>query len=557
MTRSTALYIVKLCSNLYKNFLSWQKLDKLNLRLSRLQTKTTPASNRRGNDDNSNNRKRELEQECVKTPELVSNARFVRLARGKYRPHHSRILAKLTEEELQLLENVKTSCRDLDSIRAAIQLRLKAHIGTRIPEDHDDSTYYMENGLRRVYPYYYLYQAFAKRRWTGKKLKTVLKTDFRDISDEQLDQRFADQRVLVNGNVVDTEYVLKNNDFITNRNHRHELPVLAAPIKILHKDRETIVINKPPSIPIHPCGRYRHNSILQIMRKEYDLSELKVVHRLDRLVSGILIFALNSSRANFLRNSIENRTVQKEYVCRVSGEFPSGRAEDDGEITVDQPLETVPGKIGVSVVLPAGKPSITKFKRLNYNGKTSAVLCKPMSGRMHQIRVHLQYLGHPIVNDSLYNCDSFGPDRGKNANYGKGIEQLSADILSKHRASTWLMYDSNDSDDDFKLVGSQADKYPPGDGSNTVPFLSEEERKETMAAISYFLTDESWKDSEPKWKFDQRKLINEPTCHDCRAEHRDPPKRSLFIYLHALKYFDTTWSYESELPIWAQDSWPY
>jgi len=516
----------------------------------------TSLSNKREHDC-SDHDDQEPDPKCAKTPEDVSNARFIRLTEGKHRHFQSKALAGLTEHELQLLENVKTSCRDLELIKAAIKLRLKIRLSVRIPEDHDDSTYYMENGLRRVYPYYYLYQAFAKHRWVGKKLKDVLRTEFRDISDDQLNQRFVNQTILVNGNTVDTEYVLKNNDFISNRNHRHELPVLATPIKILFRDRETVVINKPPSIPIHPCGRYRHNSILQIMRKEYNMPDLKVVHRLDRLVSGVLIFALNSTRANFFESSIKNRAVQKEYVCRVSGEFPLGDAENDGEITVDQPLEIIPGKIGISVVLPTGKPSVTRFKRLNYNGKTSAVLCKPMSGRMHQIRVHLQYLGHPIVNDSLYNCDSFGPDRGKNANYGKGIKQLSADIISKHRASTWIMSEGNDFIDDFEPIGSDTEKLALDNESKTVPFISEKERDETTAAISHFFTDESWKDLESKWKFDQEKLINEPTCYDCRARYHDPPNRSLFIYLHALRYSGTTWSYESELPVWAQDLWPY
>lgn len=70
-----------------------------------------------------------------------------------------------------------------------------------------------------------------------------------------------------------------------------------------------------------------------------------------------------------------------------------------------------------------GKESKTVFKRISTDGKTSLVQCEPLTGRTHQIRVHLQYLGYPIANDPLYNCDSFGPNIGKGGDYGEGTLQ--------------------------------------------------------------------------------------------------------------------------------------
>lgn len=91
---------------------------------------------------------------------------------------------------------------------------------------------------------------------------------------------------------------------------------------------------------------------------------------------------------------------------------------------MDQPIETISHKIGICIVSPKGKPSKTFFERLNYNGKSSTVLCKPMTGRMHQIRVHLQYLGYPIKNDNFYNSYSFGPSKGKGGDFGKSIDEV-------------------------------------------------------------------------------------------------------------------------------------
>lgn len=522
-------------------------------------------------DSTSTEKKRDHESEdthepktkLIKTDSDVSETNLANLKHGKGRPVPKGVLGKLTQEDVYLIENVKTNCTDLDKIKAAIQLRKKHRLCIRLPEDFEDSSYYIEKGLRRVYPYQYLYQSYTKRRWIGRKLKDIMKEEFRDLPDNQLTWRFEQQRILVNGEPANYEYVLRDNDFVSNRTHRHELSVLATPIKFIYRDKNTLVLDKPPSVPIHPCGRYRHNTVTSILTKEYGINNVKVVHRLDRLVSGVLIMALNSTRAHQLETAIKNRDVQKEYVCRVIGEFPLGKVEDNGEITLDQPLETIPGKIGITVAINEGKSSVTTFKRLNYNGKTSAVLCKPKTGRMHQIRVHLQYLGHPIVNDTLYNCEAFGPERGKGGKYGKSLKQLSSDVVSMHRANTWLIQE----DSDGLLVDDQSEETEYNkvtDDNKSVEldekvkrFISEEERGETMAALEHCFTNESWKDLEEKHKYDPAKYIKDPTCRDCNSKYHDPPLRSLFLYLHALKYSGTNWSYESDLPIWAKESWKY
>lgn len=470
---------------------------------------------------------------------------------------------KLTESDMNVIESVKTSCLDMEKIGEAIQIRLKQRLPIKIPEDYEDSSYYIENGLRKVYPYSYLHQSFAKRRWVGKKLKDVFIQEFREAPEDYIKKRFDSGRILVNGRQVDYEYKLKDNDLICHRNHRHELPVLATPIKIIYQDKHTVVIDKPPSMPIHPCGRYRHNTVQQILAKEHKITGIKIVHRLDRLVSGVLIIGLNSQRAREFEESVKNRNIMKQYVCRVEGEFPLGDPADDDQITVDQPLEQIPGKMGLVVVMQGGKQSLTKFKRLNYNGKTSCVLCKPLSGRMHQIRVHLQYLGFPIVNDNLYNCDAFGPERGKGGRYGgKTYKQLAEDVMKKHSSHIWLVSEAGETIGQQKLdnVETHSSKIvdnPDQYSNNTDEFLSDKEKQETMAALEHYFDDKSWRELEEKYKFEKEKITKDDDCLDCYTSYHDTPLRGQYLYLHAIKYAGAGWCYESEMPNWAKDSWIY
>lgn len=75
-------------------------------------------------------------------------------------------------------------------------------------------------------------------------------------------------------------------------------------------------------LQVHPCGRYRHNTVVFILAKEYNLKNLRTIHRLDRLTSGLLLFGRSPKKARQMEHQIRNRQVQKEYVCRVEGEFP-------------------------------------------------------------------------------------------------------------------------------------------------------------------------------------------------------------------------------------------
>ncbi|XP_026488798.2 pseudouridylate synthase RPUSD2-like isoform X2 [Vanessa tameamea] len=475
---------------------------------------------------------------------------------------------------------------------------------------YNETSYYIENGLRKVYPYYFTFTTFTKGRWVGEKILDVFAREFRAHPAAEYERCIRAGTLTVNYERVDPDYRLKHNDLLANVVHRHETPVLASPLRIIHVDEELLVLDKPCSLPVHPCGRYRHNTVVFILAKEYNLKNLRTIHRLDRLTSGLLLFGRSPKKARQMEHQIRNRQVQKEYVCRVDGEFP------EAEIECLEPIEVVSYKIGVCKVSPKGKDCSTVFKRLGYNvaANTSVVLCRPKTGRMHQIRVHLQYLGYPVVNDPLYNHPVFGPIRGKGGDTGgKTDEQLVRDLIAIHNAENWLGVDAADDDLLFSKpasddkVGEDECEGPasressprlespaPGLTPSTImtPTLaspssaSEAPGGVPSPAPSPELTDDSSDAKSDKVTVATQTgcspaivrtssnnpgsatsmitagsstgadaLTPDPHCYECRVRYRDPRPRDLVMYLHAWKYKGPGWEYETELPQWAGIDW--
>ncbi|KAF7390148.1 hypothetical protein HZH68_012005 [Vespula germanica] len=311
-------------------------------------------------------------------------------------------------------------------------------------------------------------------------------------------------------------------------------------------------------IPVHPCGRYRHNTVVFILAKEYNLKNLRTIHRLDRLTSGILLFGRTPKKARQMEHQIRNRQVHKQYVCRVEGEFP------EEEVVCSEPIEVVSYKIGVCKVSEKGKDCVTRFKRLSYNGKSSVVLCKPQTGRMHQIRVHLQYLGYPVVNDPLYNHVVFGPHKGKGGNIGKTDEELVRDLISIHNAENWLGMDGDSEMSLFKskldmeerdLAGNDKNVNSSPEEASSTATLSEEERPQQELKSLKVTVGTQTGSEPPDQSFANDKVIVDPHCYECKVKYRDPKPSDLVMYLHAWRYCGPGWEYETPLPAWAASDW--
>eukprot|EP00005_Dracoamoeba_jomungandri_P011707 CAMPEP_0174266968 /NCGR_PEP_ID=MMETSP0439-20130205/32007_1 /TAXON_ID=0 /ORGANISM="Stereomyxa ramosa, Strain Chinc5" /LENGTH=317 /DNA_ID=CAMNT_0015354241 /DNA_START=429 /DNA_END=1379 /DNA_ORIENTATION=- len=185
-------------------------------------------------------------------------------------------------------------------------------------------------------------------------------------------------------------------DLITHQIHRHEPPVSDTPLQIIDETEHYLIVNKPPTIPVHPSGRYRHNTVLFILAKEHSFLNLFPVHRLDRLTSGVLILAKSPQAASSFSTKIASGKCTKTYLAGVRGAFP------EKKMVVDKPIQVVNYKLGICRVAEGGKESKTVFELVKTVNNISVIKCIPHTGRTHQIRVHLAHLGFPIINDPLY-----------------------------------------------------------------------------------------------------------------------------------------------------------
>ncbi|XP_055921831.1 pseudouridylate synthase RPUSD2-like isoform X1 [Eupeodes corollae] len=509
-----------------------------------------------------------------------------------------KIITQCDKEKLRLPNPEKRKADENDQVKdlkkAKLETKaLKAKRPGFTDERYHETSYFIENGLRKVYPYYFTFTTFTKGRWVGEKILDVFAREFRAHPAEEYERCINAGTLTVNYDKVPIDYRLKHNDLLANIVHRHEVPVTSQPITIVHMDEDIVVVNKPASIPVHPCGRYRHNTVVFILAKEYNLKNLRTIHRLDRLTSGLLLFGRSPKKARQMEHQIRNRQVQKEYICRVEGEFP------EGVIECKEPIEVVSYKIGVCKVSPKGKDCTTTFQKIAHNGKTSVVLCKPLTGRMHQIRVHLQYLGYPVVNDPLYNHEVFGPLKGRGGDIGgKTDEQLVRDLINIHNAENWLGIDGDSELSLFKSIKADGDVDILSGGSKGIlmsdddseivsretspcsesprPVVAEVEsiNDNTTINISSNIhvttttNDDIAVESQekvtvatqtghecPDMAFNAEKMTTDKHCYECKVRYRDPKPKDLVMYLHAWKYKGPGWEYETELPEWAGLNW--
>lgn len=427
-----------------------------------------------------------------------------------------------------------------------------------------ETEYYFENGLRKVYPYYYSFTVYAKGRWYGSRLVDVFAKEFQNYTVESCARAVEAGTIQVNEKPTCVDHIIKNGDFILNKVHRHELPVAADPLMILVNNEEYLVIDKPASIPIHPCGRYRHNSLIYILAKEHGFCNLRTIHRLDRLTSGLVIFCKSETKTREMMRSIAKRKVEKEYLCQVEGQFPSGVIE------CDQPILALSQKYGIYKTDRNGKPSRTTFERIGYDGTVSVVKCKPVTGRTHQIRVHLQYLGFPIINDPLYKGPEWGPYRGKDGDFGKTDEELIQDLMKVHSSSLYLDVQEDRDSDTLKSESSynfESKISDVTDSSKCLETLQQDIDEESSLTKRLKFNSESLDPScsvatsgsdavhEPidaaMSKLDPSKLTTDENCRECKLKFQDPRPENLVMYLHAFRYKGPGWEFSTMLPKWA------
>ena len=172
-------------------------------------------------------------------------------------------------------------------------------------ELYDETDYEFKDGMRHVIPYPYEFRTHAKERWYGRGLFDVFCKEFGSNTPAYFSEAIKDGRITIEpqggcsvGNTnrtnVEPEYEIARGDCLVHVVHRHEPPVLADPIVVVHESPSVLVVSKPPSLPVHPCGAYRYNSLTCVLNREIKRglsggsAEILTVHRLDRLTSGLV-----------------------------------------------------------------------------------------------------------------------------------------------------------------------------------------------------------------------------------------------------------------------------
>ncbi|MBN1252107.1 MAG: RluA family pseudouridine synthase [Bacteroidales bacterium] len=232
-----------------------------------------------------------------------------------------------------------------------------------------------------------------------------------NISRNRIQEAASGGNILVNGNSVKANYKVRPSDEITIvfEYPPREIEIIAEdiPIDIIYEDDEILLVNKRPGMVVHPS--YGHYSGTLVNALAYHLKNLPLfesddprpglVHRIDKNTSGILLIAKTEEAKTKLSKQFFDRTTNRKYIALVWGNFD----DDEGTIT---------GNIGrnlknrkVMQVFPDGeygKHAVTHYKVLERFGYVSLIECKLETGRTHQIRAHMKYIGHPLFNDDEY-----------------------------------------------------------------------------------------------------------------------------------------------------------
>jgi len=165
---------------------------------------------------------------------------------------------------------------------------------------------------------------------------------------------------------------------------------------VLHADDDLLVVDKPPGLLSVP-GRGPDLADCLIERLRADFPGVLLVHRLDRDTSGVIAFALTRQAQAHLGRQFEERRTRKRYVALLTGRIAEASGEVDLPIIVDWP-----NRPRQMICHQTGRPAQTRWKRIAHEGAQSRVHLVPITGRSHQLRLHMQAIGHPILGDTLY-----------------------------------------------------------------------------------------------------------------------------------------------------------
>lgn len=225
-----------------------------------------------------------------------------------------------------------------------------------------------------------------------------------DKSRSQVTKMIKNGEVSVNGRCVKSGYMVKEGDEIFVNHEEESMDILPEKmdLDIVYEDDDVIVVNKANGIVVHPaCGNY-HGTLVNGLMYHSKLSDKNgldrpgIVHRIDAYTTGLLMVAKNNRAHEILAKELEEKRTFRKYIALVWGVIK----EDTGQI--DAPIGRSDNDRKKMAINPKGKNAITHFKVLKRYKRASLIELILETGRTHQIRVHMDYINHPVVNDPVY-----------------------------------------------------------------------------------------------------------------------------------------------------------
>ena len=246
-----------------------------------------------------------------------------------------------------------------------------------------------------------------------------------DLSRSKVQKLIKDKKVLVNGKTINSSYQVKENDeIVVDDNLDYEINIEGEdiPLDIVYEDEYLLIINKPSGMVVHPAPGHYSGTLVNALIYRYNLDTDNIrpgiVHRLDKDTSGLMLVAKDDKVLEKLSTMISKKEVERKYLAIVDGLIKHDTGEIDAPIGRD-----INDRQKMAVTPNNSKEAITHFKVLERFKNNTLLECILDTGRTHQIRVHLSYIGYPVCNDPIYN-------KKKSTEFGQMLHSYS--IKFKH-----------------------------------------------------------------------------------------------------------------------------
>ena len=211
---------------------------------------------------------------------------------------------------------------------------------------------------------------------------------------------------MVNGKAVKAKYAVKVGDVVTYEVPEEEVLEYTAeniPLDIIYEDEYILAVNKPINMPSHPShGHFSDtlaNGVVAYYNKIGLSAAIHIITRLDRNTSGVVLFAKDAYVHDLFSRLLREGNLHKEYIALCEGEF-------FGEGVIDAPIARTNDSIITRCISADGVNAVTQYETICSVHGNTVVRLNPQTGRTHQLRVHMSYLGHPMVGDDLYGAKS-------------------------------------------------------------------------------------------------------------------------------------------------------